>query len=357
MSAWRVRGAVESPPRQHVDRVTGFGNRGHLEPALRPDEPDRVARMAAADELVGERERRIHVTTGAATGDEREGRAHRATDVGRICRPMLASTPAENIVVTSAVPPNDTNGSGMPGDREQPDDRADVDHGLPDDAHRDPGGEQRAEAVGGAQRHPDPEDREADEERDHEQPADQPELLADDREDEVGVRVREEVPLRPARAEADAGEPAAADRDERLRDLVSGVGLVGERMQEGEQARPPVRLGDGEDGDDRGGTERHRPEMPRAAARGDEHGRDDEHEHQRGAEVGLAHHEEAERAEHDEDGLDDASPVADLARPAAGEIGGVERAARTSPARSAGSGTCPRRATAATRRRTRRYPG
>ena len=41
----------------------------------------------------------------------------------------------------------------------------------------------------------------------------------------------QEDPLRPAGAEADAGEPAAADRDQRLRDLVAGVRWVGERMR------------------------------------------------------------------------------------------------------------------------------
>ena len=61
--------------------------------------------------------------------------------------------------------------------------------------------------------------------------ADQPELLADDGEDEVGVRVGEEVPLGPAGAEPDAGEPAAPQRDQRLRDLVPRVGRVGERVR------------------------------------------------------------------------------------------------------------------------------
>ena len=56
-----------------------------------------------------------------------------------------------------------------------------------------------------------------------ERAAEQAELLADDGEDEVGVRGREEPPLGPARAEPDAGPPAAAERDERLGDLVAGV--------------------------------------------------------------------------------------------------------------------------------------
>jgi hypothetical protein len=49
--------------------------------------------------------------------------------------------------------------------------------------------------------------REPAEQPDHERAAEQAELLADDGEDEVGVRVREEPPLRPARAEPDPGPP------------------------------------------------------------------------------------------------------------------------------------------------------
>ena len=166
------------------------------------------------------------------------------TGVGRICRPTLASTPAANIVVTSAVPPNDTNGSGMPVTGSSPTTAPMLMTAWPTIHTVMPAASSTPNRSGARNAARMPRTREADEERDHEQPADQAELLADDREDEVGVRVREEVPFGPARAEADAGQPAAADRDERLRDLVPRVGLVGERMQEREEARPPVRLGD-----------------------------------------------------------------------------------------------------------------
>ena len=84
------------------------------------------------------------------------------------------------------------------------------------------------------------------EQPEHEQAADEAELLADDREDEVGVRVGEEHPLGPARAEPDAVDAAAAERDQRLRDLVAGVRRVGPRVEEREHARPAVRRRDRE---------------------------------------------------------------------------------------------------------------
>ena len=54
-------------------------------------------------------------------------------------------------------------------------------------------------AVGRALRDAEPDEAEPREQREHEQATDEAELLADDREDEVGVRVRQEHPLRAAR--------------------------------------------------------------------------------------------------------------------------------------------------------------
>ena len=62
-----------------------------------------------------------------------------------------------------------------------------------------------------------------DEQPEHEQAADEAELLADDREDEVGVRVREEAHFARPAPRPTPVQPAAAERDQRLRDLVAGV--------------------------------------------------------------------------------------------------------------------------------------
>ena len=97
------------------------------------------------------------------------------------------------------------------GDRQHADDRADVDERLDDDPRGDAGGQQHAEPVGRAQRRPDAEHAEGDEQRDDQEGADQTELLADDGEDEVGVGVGQEAPLGAARAQADADQPAVAE--------------------------------------------------------------------------------------------------------------------------------------------------
>ena len=68
-----VQAAPQPAPGQQLDRVPGRRHRGRLEPAAGADEADRVARVPARDQLVGEREGRVHVTTGTAAGDEREG--------------------------------------------------------------------------------------------------------------------------------------------------------------------------------------------------------------------------------------------------------------------------------------------
>ena len=156
---------------------------------------------------------------------------------------MFTRMPAANIVMTSAEPPNETNGSGMPVTGQQADDRADVDDGLPDDPHGDAGREQRAEAVGRAQRGAHAEHRR----RRRTAPITRKQPMRPSSSPMMAkmksvCAFGQEVPLGPARAEPDAGEPAAAERDQRLRDLVARVRRVGERVEEGEHPRPPVGL-------------------------------------------------------------------------------------------------------------------
>ena len=59
----------------------------------------------------------------------------------------------------------------------------------------------------------------------------EPELLADHRVDEVRVRVRQEVPFRPARPEARAEPAARAHRDQALDQLVAVALAVGPRVE------------------------------------------------------------------------------------------------------------------------------
>src|SRR5581483_9260620 len=117
----RPQAPLQPAAREEVDRVAGGGHDARLEPAGRTDEVDRVARMAAPDELVRDREGRVDVPAGPAPGHEREGAplAHVPAHLtlarsGRDCLAMLARMPAPTIVNTSDDPPNDTNGSGIP---------------------------------------------------------------------------------------------------------------------------------------------------------------------------------------------------------------------------------------------------
>ena len=63
--------------------------------------------------------------------------------------------------------------------------------------------------------------REQREERDHGRDADEAELLADHREQEIGVRLRQVEQLLDAAAEADAEPFAASERDQRVRQLIA----------------------------------------------------------------------------------------------------------------------------------------
>ena len=92
---------------------------------------------------------------------------------------------------------------------------------------------------------------------------------------------------------------------------------VGERVQEREHARPPVRLGEREERD-RGDAE----PTPTTArwrvlhAAGDEHGEHDEREHDRRAEVGLASSRAAAKPPSTSStGLHHAPPVVRARRP------------------------------------------
>ena len=92
----------------------------------------------------------------------------------------------------------------------------------------------------------------------HDERADQPELLADQREDEIGVRLGQEEHLLLALPEPDAAEAAGAEGDERLHELKAGVLRVRPRIEEGEQA--PHAIGRQLHG------QRHRQRAPRRAA-------------------------------------------------------------------------------------------
>ena len=71
--------------------------------------------------------------------------------------------------------------------------------------------------------------------------ADEAELLADDREDEVGVRLGKEEELLPPVADAESAQAAGADRDQRLHRLEPLPQRIGLGIQKREQPLAPIR--------------------------------------------------------------------------------------------------------------------
>ena len=102
-------------------------------------------------------------------------------------------------LMTSDEPPADDERQRDAGDRDQHRPRPPMLMNAWTQSQRgDAGREQRPERVGRAERRPDAQVAEDEEQHDHEPGAEQPELLADDREDEVVRRVGQEQPAREA---------------------------------------------------------------------------------------------------------------------------------------------------------------
>ena len=143
------------------------------------------------------------------------------------CRAALASMPKTNMVTTSEVPPGGDQRQLQPGHRQQPDDVADVDGGLGHQPGGGGGDDQLEPRVGVAAPRSGyrcrPAWRTA---RAPRTAPRKPELLADDREDEVVVRVGQIAPLGPALPEPDAEQPAVGQRVQRLLGLEAGLERV-----------------------------------------------------------------------------------------------------------------------------------
>ena len=157
-----------------------------------------------------------------------------------------------------------------------------------------PSAAQQPNASGEAYAGADPAPDDGGEEEQHRRHPGESQLLADDAEDEVGVRRGEEEELLPALAEADAERPARAESEQRLHRLVAVAARILPGIEEGEHPLDAVRrLPDQHrrDGRQRAGHGQ-QPGEPRA---GDEEEREgDDAEHHGGAEVGLQHQQHAE---------------------------------------------------------------
>ena len=307
--------------------------------------------MAPGHQRLGQGQAGIDVAARPAPGDEGVDRPLRdRPSLHRPCRATLRSTPLAHMVKRRADPPNDTNGQRHAGDRQGAGDGADVDDGLADDPAGDPGGQQGTEPVGGPQRRPHAEHGQGAEEDQHQGAADQPELLADDGEDEVGVGVGEEQPLGPAGAETDARPPAAAEGDERLGDLVAALLVVLERVDERHQPGPAVGLDDGQEASPPRSPPPRTTAMCRTGSPPTKRMLPVSDGHRDGrAHVGLEHHERRRRSR--TPARPAAAPPASRRRwRPAGRGGRRSRAAaRAWPAPTAGSGPPRCRATGSTR--------
>jgi hypothetical protein len=194
-------------------------------------------------------------------------------------------------------------------ERREPEHGREVDCRLPADERRDPRREPLPERIAALERDLEPDPGEDREPADQHGRADQPELLPDDREDHVRVRLGEEVDFLDPLPEPLAGDPARAQPDDRLHVLEPGALGVLPRVEEAQQARAPVRLHV-----DRGGARRERERRrERVEAERDPRDEEDPGDHQRerdrGPEVGRDDDQRAEERHDDADRLEQLAEV------------------------------------------------
>ena len=121
--------------------------------------------------------------------------------------------------MTRLEPPYETNGSGIPVSGATPSTAARLTAACAQTRVVTPAASRLPNGSRQLQRDPEARVGEEPEGGDQSDRADQPELLADDREDHVGVRLGQVVDLPDALPEALAGEPARAEPDHRLHRL------------------------------------------------------------------------------------------------------------------------------------------
>src|SRR5918996_133061 len=181
-----------------------------------------------------------------------------------------------------------------PGERSDAEDGRQVDRRLAADERREPGGEELAERILAAERDAKSREGECGERADDEHRADETELLADHREDHVGVRLGEVEHLGDALPEALAREASGAEADQRLHDLKARAFRVAPGVEEAEDTGATVGLGPDRDHADPDREECSREQRTERHA-GDEEDREHRPAERDGrAEVGLEQDQPAE---------------------------------------------------------------
>ena len=191
------------------------------------------------------------------------------------------------------------------GQRCQPEDREGVQQRLGEDERRDAGRDElrvgRLGRLRGAQ--PAVGDHPVEEHQDRH--ADDAQLLADHREDEVRVGLGQVEDLLHRLARAQAEQPARTQRDLPLHRLEARVGGMRPGVQERRQPRAAVGLEQREQEDEPGRARRQRPQVAHRHARRDEHRRHREPDDERGPQVRLRRDEQRRRARDQQERADD----------------------------------------------------
>src|SRR6202035_4220945 len=125
------------------------------------------------------------------------------------------------------------------------------------------------------------------EEGEHRAGSEQPGLLADDGEDEVGVGKGKPLVLLNAVTEANPGETTRPERDDRLNRLEPGVERIGPGIDEGQDAMQSIGLHPNEDVDAEGHDQQQQQYMALAPTGHQELGEQNAGEDQGGAQVAL----------------------------------------------------------------------
>ncbi len=162
------------------------------------------------------------------------------------------------------------------------------------------------------------------EQGDHREDAEEAEFLGDDREQKVGMGLRQIEQFLDAGAKTDTEQFAAAEGDQRMRQLIATAEGVGPRVHEAEDAVAAVGRDDDQRGKGEQQAENEQGEQARLEAAEEENAHGDRDDDDEGAEIGLLEQQHADhrhRAEHRQEGLPEVVHDVDLAH---GVVGGVE---------------------------------
>src|SRR2546428_782659 len=207
-------------------------------------------------------------------------------------------------------------GQRDPRHRHEARDDGHVHPGLECEPHGDTGREERAGRVLGRQGDAHAAERDDQGEQPHRERTGEAELVAEDREDRVGVGMRQITELLAAGSETLANRAAERGRIQRLDRLDARAPGVGPGVDEREQTLVPLRVDDGERKHGDTGEDAEGDEDLQARARREVDRQRDDDDHDRGAEVGLGH-DEAEHQHRDQNERHGDAPRADVVTPRA----------------------------------------